>query len=114
MPGCWNDTPRPEKEQPRPANFRITDDHLGEGGAKAKYGYNVAAIRILKTIEAEGRFATPEEQEILSRYVGWGGIPQAFDGENASWANEYAELKALLTGDEYNMARGLHAQRPLH
>lgn len=97
--------PQPDKEQSRPTNFRITDDHLGEGGAKAKYGYNVGAIRVLKTIEAEVRFATPEEQEILSHYVGWGGIPQAFDSENASWVNEYVELKALLTGDEYDMAR---------
>lgn len=97
--------PRTDREQPRPTNFRITDDHLGEGGAKAKYGYNVGAIRVLKTIEAEVRFATPEEQEILSHYVGWGSIPQAFDSENASWVNEYVELKALLTGDEYDMAR---------
>jgi N12 class adenine-specific DNA methylase len=100
------ETPAPQTpEQTPPPNFRITDDHLGEGGAKTKYGYNAAAIRTLQTIEAEGRYATPEEQEILSRYVGWGGIPQAFDSENASWAKEYTELKSLLTEDEYSMAR---------
>ena len=86
-------------------NFHITDDHLGEGGQKTKYGFNVAAIRTLKTIEAEHRGATAEEQEILSRYVGWGGIPQAFDGDNENWGNEYIELKDLLTPDEYDMAR---------
>ena len=86
-------------------NFHITDDHLGEGGQKTKYAYNVAAIRTLKTIEAENRGATAEEQEILSRYVGWGGIPQAFDEDNENWGNEYIELKELLTKDEYDMAR---------
>ncbi len=86
-------------------NFHITDDHLGEGGQKTKYAYNVAAIRALKTIEAENRGATAEEQEILSRYVGWGGIPQAFDEDNENWGNEYIELKELLTPDEYDMAR---------
>jgi N12 class adenine-specific DNA methylase len=92
-------------EQPAAENFHITDDHLGEGGAKVKYGYNIAAIRTLKTIEAEGRTATPEEQETLSRYVGWGGIPQAFDADNASWSKEYAELVGALTTEEYEMAR---------
>ena len=92
--------PRIEKH-----NFGITDDKLGHGGAKTKYGFNIAAIRTLQAIETENRMATPEEQEILSRYVGWGGIPQAFDVENASWANEYAELKQLLTEEEYNSAR---------
>jgi len=92
-------------EQPVAENFRITDDHLGEGGAKTKYGYNIAAIRALKTIEAEGRTATPEEQEVLSRYVGWGGIPQAFDPDNAAWSKEYAELVGALTAEEYEMAR---------
>ena len=86
-------------------NFRITDDHLGEGGQKTKYANNVAAIRTLKTIEAENRQATPEEQEILSRYVGWGGIPQAFDERNLAWDAEYTELKSLLTDEEYEMAR---------
>ena len=92
-------------EQPAAENFRITDNHLGEGGAKTKYGYNIAAIRTLKTIEAEGLTATPEEQETLSRYVGWGGIPQTFDPNNASWAKEYAELVSALTAEEYEMAR---------
>jgi len=92
-------------EQPAAENFHITDDHLGEGGAKVKYGYNIAAIRTLKAIEAEGRTATPEEQETLSRYVGWGGIPQAFDPDNTSWSKEYAELKEVLTDEEYEMAR---------
>ncbi|MDR1703682.1 MAG: N-6 DNA methylase, partial [Clostridiales bacterium] len=86
-------------------NFRITDDHLGEGGAKMKYGFNVAAIRTLQAIEAENRLATPEEQETLSRYVGWGGIQQAFDKDAAGWSKEYAELKSLLTPEEYDSAR---------
>ena len=90
---------------PAVENFRITDDHLGEGGAKTKYGYNVAAIRTLKAIEAEGRTATPQEQEILSRYVGWGGLPNAFDESKEDWKKEYAELKSLLTPEEYDMAR---------
>ncbi|MBW7571850.1 DEAD/DEAH box helicase family protein [Caproiciproducens sp. AGMB10547] len=92
-------------EQPAAENFRITDDHLGVGGAKTKYGYNIAAIRNLKTIEAEGRTATQEEQETLSRYVGWGGIPQAFDPDNAAWSKEYTELVGALTAEEYEMAR---------
>ena len=92
-------------EQSAVENFRITDDHLGEGGAKTKYGYNIAAIRTLKQIEAEGRTATPEEQETLSRYVGWGGIPQAFDPNNTAWSKEYAELVGALTAEEYEMAR---------
>ena len=96
---------KPVAAQPKPQNYRITDDHLGEGGAKTKYGYNIAAIRALKQIEAENRAATPEEQETLSRYVGWGGIPQAFDKDNADWTKEYAELKETLTDEEYVMAR---------
>ncbi|MFT9078135.1 helicase-related protein, partial [Ethanoligenens sp.] len=94
-----------KKPVPQRANFRISDDALGAGGKKAKYGYNLAAIRLLKTLEAEGRFATLEEQETLSRYVGWGGVPQAFDEQNTQWADEYAELKSLLTGEEYADAR---------
>ena len=86
-------------------NFQITDDNLGVGGEKTKYQYNVAAIRTLKQIEAEGRLAAPEEQETLSRYVGWGGIPKAFDPDDPKWAKEYAELKELLTPEEYNSAR---------
>ena len=92
-------------EQPAAENFRIIDDHLGEGGAKTKYGHNIAAIRTLKAIEAEGCTATPDEQETLSRYVGWGGIPQAFDPDNAAWSKEYAELVGALTAEEYEMAR---------
>lgn len=87
-------------------NFHITDPDLGAGGQKTKYQNNVAAIRLLKDLEAQGRSATPEEQEVLSRYVGWGGIPQAFDETNEKWASEYAELKTILTPEEYASARG--------
>lgn len=87
-------------------NFHITDPDLGAGGQKTKYQNNVAAIRLLKVLEEQGRSATPEEQEVLSRYVGWGGIPQAFDEANEKWASEYAQLKALLTPEEYASARG--------
>ena len=86
-------------------NFRITDDHLGEGGQKTKFENNMRAIRTLKTLEKENRPASPEDQEVLSKYVGWGGIPQAFDERNTAWADEYRELKALLTPEEYDMAR---------
>ena len=98
-------TPHLDKEQTSASRFRITDDHLGEGGAKAKYGYNVAAIRALKQIESEGRMATVDEQAVLSRYVGWGGIAQAFDASNASWSKQNAELLLLLTDAEYSSAR---------
>ena len=91
---------------PERRNFHITDDNLGAGGQKTKYQNNVAAIRTLKQIEAESRLATPEEQETLSRYVGWGGLAQAFDPNNEKWAKEYAELKELLTPEEYESARG--------
>ncbi len=91
-------------KQPR-INFRITDDELGHGGAKTKYGWNVAAIRLLNQLEEQNRFATPEEQEILSRYVGWGGLPQVFDEQNSQWAKEYAVLKELLTDEEYTATR---------
>ena len=100
------ETERKEAEPYRAQNFRITDDHLGEGGAKTKYAFNIAAIQTLKQIEAEGRQATPQEQETLSKYVGWGGLPQAFDAENASWQKEYQQLKSLLTDEEYAAARG--------
>nr|WP_325259171.1 LPD11 domain-containing protein [uncultured Oscillibacter sp.] len=100
---------QPKPPVSRPAqerhNFHITDDNLGAGGEKTKYQYNVTAIRTLKQIEGEGRLATPEEQEILSRYVGWGGIAKAFDPDDPKWAKEYAELKELLTPEEYNSAR---------
>ena len=100
------ETERKEAEPYKAQNFHITDDHLGEGGAKTKYTFNIAAIQTLKQIEAEGRQARPDEQEILSRYVGWGGLPQAFDAENASWQKEYQQLKSLLTDEEYAAARG--------
>jgi hypothetical protein len=86
-------------------NFHITNDDLGVGGQKTKYGWNIAAIQLLNRLEQENRLATPDEQEILSRYVGWGGLPQAFDEQNIQWAKEYAELKALLTDEEYTSAR---------
>ena len=100
------ETERKEAEPYKAQNFRITDDHLGEGGAKTKYAFNIAAIQTLKQIEAEGRQATPQEQETLSKYVGWGGLPQAFDAENASWQKEYQQLKSLLMDEEYAAARG--------
>ena len=93
-------------EVPEPENYHITDPDLGAGGQKTKYQNNVAAIRLLKELEAQGRAAAPEEQEILARYVGWGGLPQAFDETNEKWAAEYAELKELLTPEEYASARG--------
>ena len=86
-------------------NFHITDEGLGTGGQKTKYQNNAAATRTLKQIEADGRLATPEEQEILSRYVGWGSLPQAFDENNKAWAKESEELQSLLTPDEYAAAR---------
>ena len=86
-------------------NFRITDEHLGEGGPKAKFQANVNAIRLLKELEAAGQQASPEQQEILSRYVGWGGLSDAFDPEKPAWASEYAQLKELLTPEEYAAAR---------
>ena len=86
-------------------NFHITDDHLGEGGPKAKYQANVAAIKLLKYLEETTGQATPEQQEVLSRYVGWGGVPDVFDPAKESWAKEYAELKELLTPEEYAAAR---------
>ena len=92
------------QEQPA-VNFHITDDHLGEGGPKTKYENNVRAIRTLKTLEKENCPASPEDQEVLSQYVGWGGIPQAFDENNPAWADEYRELRYLLTDEEYDMAR---------
>src|SRR5699024_4857183 len=87
-------------------NFRITDDHLGEGGPKAKFQANVEAIKLLKTPEETTEQATPEQQKILSRYVGWGGLADAFDPDKESWSKEYAQLKELLTPEEYAAARG--------
>ena len=94
------------KAAPEPAgNFHITDDHLGEGGAKQKYARNIEAIRTLFKLEQEHRGATAEEQQVLSQYVGWGGLADAFDPGKDSWAKEYAELKGLLSEDEYAAAR---------
>ena len=101
-----------EPEPPTPAietvpaqNFRITDDHLGEGGAKAKFRMNMDAINLLKELEFDGRQATPEEQAILSKYVGWGGLADAFDETKDNWKNEFAELYATLSPEEYAAAR---------
>ena len=94
-----------EKAVLEPHNFRIQDNDLGAGGPKSKYKANMEAIHLLQTLEKEERLATPEEQEILSRYVGWGGIPQAFEESNSSWANEYLELKNTLSPEEYSAAR---------
>ena len=87
-------------------NFHITDDHLGEGGPKAKFQANVEAIKLLKYLEETTGQATPEQQKILSRYVGWGGLADAFDPDKESWSKEYAQLKELLTPEEYAAARG--------
>jgi putative helicase len=85
-------------------NFHITDDMLGVGTDREKFNRNIAAIKVLKLCEKENRFATPEEQKVLSQYVGWGGLPQAFDDKNSSWSSEYLELKNLLDEDEYKSA----------
>ena len=102
------ESPTVEAEHPAPepaGNFHITDDHLGEGGAKQKYARNIEAIRTLFKLEEEHRGATAEEQQVLSQYVGWGGLADAFDPSKDSWAKEYAELKGLLSEDEYAAAR---------
>ena len=97
--------PQPEISAPPAQNFRITDEHLGEGGPKQKFARNIEAIRTLQAIEAEERSATPEEQTVLSQYVGWGGLADAFDLDKDSWGKEYAQLKELLTPEEYTAAR---------
>ena len=102
------ESPTVEAEHPAPepaGNFHITDDHLGEGGAKQKYARNIEAIRTLFKLEEEHRGATAEEQQVLSQYVGWGGLPDAFDDKKDSWAKEYTELKGLLSEEEYVAAR---------
>ena len=100
------DKARNAEPAPEPAgNFHITDDHLGEGGAKQKYARNIEAIRTLFKLEQEHRGATAEEQQVLSQYVGWGGLADAFDPGKDSWAKEYAALKGLLSEDEYAAAR---------
>ena len=98
----------PTVAEPKPElhNFQITDDHLGEGGAKAKFRMNMDAINLLKELEFDGRQATPEEQVILSKYVGWGGLADAFDETKDNWKNEFAELYATLSPEEYAAARG--------
>ena len=98
--------PAPPSPQPTAENFHITDIHLGEGGPKAKFRANMDAINLLKELEFENRQATPEEQEILSRYVGWGGLSDAFDESKSAWAKEFAELYAALSPEEYDAARG--------
>ena len=85
-------------------NYRITDDALGVGGAKEKFRNNMSAIRLLHDLQIENRLATPEEQETLAKYVGWGGLSMAFDSNNAAWANEYKELKSALSNEEYHAA----------
>ena len=99
------DQPQSEIPAPPARNFRITDEHLGEGGPKQKFACNIEAIRTLQAIEAEGRSATPEEQTVLSQYVGWGGLADAFDPDKDSWAREYTQLKELLSPEEYTAAR---------
>ena len=86
-------------------NYQITDDHLGEGGAKAKFRANMDAIKLLRSLQEDDRNATPEEQEILSQYVGWGGLADAFDQNKPAWASEYQELSAALSPEEYAAAR---------
>lgn len=101
--------PEPEQESElptQPHNFRITDDHLGEGGAKSRFRTNMDAIHLLKQLEANGLAATADEQETLSRYTGWGAIPEAFDDSKPEWRREFEELKAALTPEEYEAARG--------
>jgi len=95
----------PQIDKTGAVNFHITDDDLGIGTAKEKFRRNVEAIRTLEKIESENRIATPEEQEILSQYVGWGGLAGAFDESKSAWANEYQELKGLLSEQEYASAR---------
>ena len=102
-------TTEPEHDPPAPLppakNFRITDDLLGTGGAKAKFRANMAAINLLKELEFDGRQATPEEQDVLSKYVGWGGLADAFDESKDNWKDEFAELYATLSPEEYAAAR---------
>ncbi len=101
--------PKEEQEKAQPpkqeAAFKIENESLGEGGLKSKFKANIAAIETLKTLEAENRTATAEEKQTMSRYVGWGGLANAFDESKSDWTNEFAQLKNLLTEDEYNSAR---------
>lgn len=97
--------PQTQAVKQKPDDFRITDTHLGEGNKREKFERNIAAITTLQTLERENRSATKEEQEILSQYVGWGGLPDVFDETKDNWHGEYLQLKDLLTEDEYEMAR---------
>ena len=97
--------PQPEAEHEKGENFRITDEHLGEGSKRDKFQRNLTAITTLLTLEKENRPATKAEQEILSKYIGWGGLSEVFDKDNNSFSGEFAQLKAILSEDEYNMAR---------
>ena len=94
-----------KKDNQKQINYQITDEKIGEGTPKERYKNNIEAIKLLKQCEEENRLATKEEQEILSKYVGWGGLSEAFDSQNNSWNKEYLELKSLLTEEEYNKAR---------
>jgi len=105
MPQTDAQTAPPQGNTPPAQNFRITDDLLGTGGAKAKFRANMDAINLLKELEFDGRQATPEEQDILSKYVGWGGLADAFDESKDDWKDEFAELYATLTPEEYAAAR---------
>ena len=96
-----DETPLPQEK----INYQIIDDHLGAGTPKERYRNNIAAIRLLFSLEEEGRLATKEEQDILAKYVGWGGLSEAFDESKSNWSNEYHELKSLLNEEEYNAAR---------
>ena len=105
MPQTDAQTAPPQGNTPPAQNFRITDDLLGTGGAKAKFRANMDAINLLKELEFDGRQATPEEQNILSKYVGWGGLADAFDENKPNWSDEFAELYATLSPEEYAAAR---------
>jgi N12 class adenine-specific DNA methylase len=104
--GDHSDQKKTEINTPKPENYKITADVLGEGSPRQKFKANVLAIQTLQVIEKEKRMATPDEQAILSRYVGWGGLPQAFDSDNIHWKPEVQELKGLLTEEEYSSAKG--------
>ena len=95
-------------------NFHITDDELGQGTPKEKFRANIMAIQLLKKCEDENRNATPEEQEILSRYVGWGGLADAFDETKSAWETEYLELKTVLTPEEYLADQSFHIKCSLY
>ncbi|AIQ62526.1 helicase [Paenibacillus stellifer] len=104
-PSPPSDIPELRRESTPTSNYRITDNELGHGGAKTKYKWNVEAIRLLRQLEKDNRQAAADEQAVLARYVGWGGIPQAFDDGNPQWGAEYAELRDLLDSEEYASAR---------